>query len=337
MPRAALIPSMKRRKSGLDYTGRRLYLITLVVSGRRPLMGEVKGDDAGGALFRSSPLGEAVDRQIDGIPRYYPQVRVVARQLMPDHVHMILFVQEQLPVKLGIVIRGFVQGCNKMYKQLYPSTSSSWKDGTPNGRADSWSGRAPVLKATSNHRGDGILFEHGYNDRVLSHEGQLACWKQYLADNPRRLWEKRQHPDLFRVQRHLEVKGMMFSAIGNKFLLDRPLVQVRCSRSLTDDDVAREKAKALAACESGAVLVSPCVSKGEKAVMRAAFEAGYPEVVLVENGFTELAKPGGKRFDACAEGRLLILAPWEHHNDRRTITRSQCLELNEMARRLCQA
>lgn len=83
------------------------------------------------------------------------------------------------------------------------------------------------------------------------------------------------------------------------------------------------------------MLVSPAISKGEKAIMRAAFEEGLPLIYLQENGFTDLAKPGGMRMEACAKGQLLILAPWEHHNERMTIKRGQCLELNEMARIIC--
>ena len=41
-------------------------------------------------------------------------------------------------------------------------------------------------------------------------------------------------------------------------------------------------------------------------------------------------------MDACAKGQLLILAPWEHHNEKTTIKRGQCLELNEMARAICE-
>ena len=33
---------------------------------------------------------------------------------------------------------------------------------------------------------------------------------------------------------------------------------------------------------------------------------------------------------------LLILAPWEHHNERKAISRSQCLSLNDMAKILCE-
>ncbi len=31
------------------------------------------------------------------------------------------------------------------------------------------------------------------------------------------------------------------------------------------------------------------------------------------------------RMAACAKGLLLILAPWEHHNEKMTIKRGQCL------------
>lgn len=75
---------------------------------------------------------------------------------------------------------------------------------------------------------------------------------------------------------------------------------------------------------------------GEKAIMRAAFNEGLPLIILQENGFTDLAKPGGQRMDACQRGQLLLLAPWEHHNEQLTISRNQCLQLNDLARMICE-
>ena len=69
--------------------------------------------------------------------------------------------------------------------------------------------------------------------------------------------------------------------------------------------------------------------------MRAAFDEGLPLIFLEENGLCDLAKPGGARMDAYAKGQLLILAPWVHHNDKKTITRSQSLALNDMAHMIC--
>jgi hypothetical protein len=109
---------------------------------------------------------------------------------------------------------------------------------------------------------------------------------------------------------------------------------VQCSRRLTDAEIETKTRQCLELANKGAVLVSPSISKGEKNVMRAAFEKGYPLIYLQENGFSDLAKPGGARMEACARGQLLILAPWEHHNERITISRNQCLSLNEMAKML---
>lgn len=125
---------------------------------------------------------------------------------------------------------------------------------------------------------------------------------------------------------------MTFSAIGNRFLLDRPVrLQVQCSRRLSEAEIQEQVAHFLTAARQGAVLVSPAISPGERAVMRAAFNEGLTLIFLQENGFTDLAKPGGARMEACARGQLIILAPWEHHNERQTIRRSQCLKLNDIA------
>ncbi len=67
-------------------------------------------------------------------------------------------------------------------------------------------------------------------------------------------------------------------------------------------------------------------------MLRRAFIAGLPLIVLFENGFAPMQKPSGRQFHVCATGQLLLVAPWEHHNERRTITRQQCIELNRLAK-----
>ena len=52
---ATTAPSYRPRNPGHDYYGRGVYLVTLVISGRAPLLGEL-GNDA----VHLSPLGEKV-------------------------------------------------------------------------------------------------------------------------------------------------------------------------------------------------------------------------------------------------------------------------------------
>ena len=320
------IPSMNRRCVGHDYLGRQIYMITMVTDGRRPLFGQVTGRSDGAAGTPDEPrvvlteLGHRVSQNWHDIGVRYPQINIIALQMMPDHFHGILFVREHLDRPLGKVLLGFKQGCNKAFRELVPSVAVLQQQ---------------TQRATADHR-HGLLFARGYNDRLLLREGQLDAWLRYLADNPRRLLMRREQPELFRVQRGLMVGNQQFSAIGNRFLLQRPVrLQVQCSRRLTAAEIEQRVSYFLSAAAQGAVLVSPSISPGEKAVMRAAFERGFPLIYLQENGFTDLAKPGGRRMEACARGQLLVLAPWEHHNERTVISRSQCLSLNDMARMIC--
>lgn len=342
-------PSMLRRKQDHDYASRQMYMITMVTEDRQPLFGIVTGDPrlpygaAGSPHTELSPLGEALTRQWWGIHGYYPQIEVIAMQVMPDHFHGILFVKERLPRSLGSVLNGFKAGCRKAFRELCPveyavaqqRRTGQMRRSFAEKTVDS-GGVRRLLNRQSDSRG--ILFANGYNDRLLLRAGQLQTWLRYLADNPRRLLVKRLHPEFFSVQRAIEWKGMTFSAIGNRFLLRHPmLLQVQCSRRLTKEQVGAMKEQVLAACAKGAVLVSPQISPGEKDIMQAARELGYHEIIIKNNGFVPLAKPAGRYFDACASGQLLFLGPTSHENEFKTITRRQCVSLNEVAHRLCSA
>lgn len=331
-------PSMQRRCVGHDYTERMMYMVTMVTEGRRPIFGTVVGrsDAPEGSeeepRIELSELGRRVVDEWWGIPNYYPQIEIKALQMMPDHMHGIIFFKEKIEKDLSRVIRGFKTGCNRSYRELFSSVQYVATQSQQTGQQ-----QTGLEEAKQKDLRHGLLFAPGFNDKLLLRQGQLQRWLDYLKDNPRRLLMKREHPDLFRVQRGLIVAGQQFSAIGNRFLLDSPVrLQVQCSRRLTDDEIAEKQAWWLQQARAGAVLVSPCISKGEKTVMRAAFSEGLPLIILQENGFADLAKPDGRRMEACGRGQLLILAPWEHHNERLTIRRDQCMALNDLARMICE-
>lgn len=323
-------PSMSRRMDDHDYRSRQIYLITMVTEGRRPLFGSVVGDvhqpygQPNAPRCVPTPLGQAIIDNWQHMQDLTPGLSTIAFQLMPDHFHAILFAMEQLSRHLGTTLNGFKAGCRQDYLALHPDLY----------KADRERQQPDAHRKDSDH---GILFAPKYNDQLLLHKGQLANWERYLTDNPRRLLVKREHPEFFRVQRALTWKGMTFSALGNRFLLRKPFhIQIQCSRSLTPAQVKAMKDKVLALCRKGAILVSPSISPGEKTILRAAFEAGYPEIILKDNGFAPLTKPSGKSFDACSRGQLLFLGPTFHSNEHKTISRTECFSLNEIARRLCE-
>lgn len=333
--------SMRRRFVGHDYTQPCMYLITMVTEGRRPLLGKLQGRSDAPAGSSEEPrvepsmMGKAVSEEWWGIPNYYPEIEIISLQLMPDHFHGILYVRRPLPVHLSTVLTGFKTGCNRKARALGVVPFVATEPPVPFVATEPQHTEQPPKDSHPKH---GQLFEPGFNDKVLMQRNQLERWIDYLHDNPRRLLMKREHPELLRVQRDVIAAGRSYSAIGNTSLLVTPWrVQVQLTRSLTPKQIEEKVEEFLSKAKQGAVLVSPKMSDGEKAVLNAAFKEKLPIIVLLENGFTDIDKPKGKmRIEACSEGRLLLLAPWPHHNERTVITRKQCLELNEMSREICE-
>lgn len=350
------VPSMKRRSNINDYHGRHIYMVTMAVEGRRPLLGTLRGSSSvadgqeGAPCVVPTPLGQEVIRCWELIPQFHHEVRLLAFQLMPDHFHGILFVQEAMEEHLGQVISGFKAGCNKAYRKLMmveavpgvveavpQHTRKAVPQHTEKGGPSAYE-VVPPLPLPSEHRlkkddrSHGLLFERGYNDLISKSYDMLPRLTTYLHENPRRLAIRREHLDYFRVQFGVTVAGQTYAAIGNRFLLDRPdMERVQLSRSLTEDQIAKERDKFLAMAKTGTVLVSPAISTGEQVVMRTVMDARLPQIFITPWGFNKFSKPGHQYFDACADGRLLLLAPWPHQNERIPLTRAMCLALNKMA------
>ena len=84
-------PSMLHRCVGHDYTGRQIYMITMVTEGRRALFGHVvgKSDAPEGnpdePHIELSALGQRVADEWWAAPLHHPEVEVIALQMMPDH------------------------------------------------------------------------------------------------------------------------------------------------------------------------------------------------------------------------------------------------------------
>ena len=289
-------PSMLRRRVGHDYESRRMYLITMTVEDRRPLLGRLVGrSDAkvGSPDYphvELSELGKVVEYEWMDVTRYHPEVSVVALQIMPDHLHGILFVHEKMPQHLGHIIKGFKASTNKPYRRLVLGVESA---------ATVSQQRRPEDKRdrSLDNRQQGFLWSLGYNDHILSGNGELQRWINYLRDNPLRLTVKREHPDLFRVRFGLTIAGQTYAAIGNQFLLSAPQkLQVQCSRRLTDAEIQEKVAFFLAEARKGAVLVSPAISKGEQAVMRAALDAHLPLIFLTPWGLAFIIYIEAEKF-----------------------------------------
>ena len=314
---------MKRRKPWHDYHRKGTYMVTLVVEGRRPVLGKlIMSAGEQDTSVELTALGKAIrDEEVQKISAIYKMVEIWKLCIMPDHIHMIVRIKEDLPEgkHLGHIVAGFKGGCSRAW----------WRMGRPCADAQ---GVVAATDAQGVVAGMPSIFERGYNDLILLNDSQLDNWKHYLDDNPRRLAIKRLHPDFFTTLNYIDIAEWHCQIVGNRFLLDIPQkVAVIVHSAYSDKEYAEYKKEWLACGEAGGILVSAAIATREKEVMREAMNRGYRIIFVRENGFPPLYKPSGESFDACSNGRLLQICPWEYHMERRIISREQCLMLNRLA------
>lgn len=264
-------PTHRKHHRQHDYKSRCIYHITLVVSDRVPLFGRMVGETVDEARVEFTPLGLEIAHAIQMIPmmeaRKGNNVQILGAATIPEHIHFVLFVRKPMKEKLGLVIRGFKQGCNKalrgwlkkagvigrlgnsenggLGKSTLPngevSLMASGKvgacgsDGSPSGM-ESFPNSPMVdafLRQLSSCHSPRILHEHAlfeedFDETRLRKQGQLKNMIAYVHNNPRHRWLKQHKPEWLCVTRGIGIAGRTYDAIGNVNLLGLPRHQVHC-------------------------------------------------------------------------------------------------------------
>ena len=78
------------RLKDFDYSTEGAYFITICTENRQNILSHIVGE--GSPLPRLSPYGEVVDRCIKKIPEKYPGVYIDCYVIMPNHIHILLYI-----------------------------------------------------------------------------------------------------------------------------------------------------------------------------------------------------------------------------------------------------
>ena len=332
-----------RRMFGHNYAIQGTYEVTMAVAGRRPVFGRIVGTTKPGGEaphLEPSALGKAVlNEEIPKIHRIYPMVDIWQVCLMPDHLHMIVRINAPLPEgkHLGIIIGAFKGGVSRAWWRILDAGGNAAADATATGagtgagtatRAGTGAGTATGAGTRAGRTAATVsgalvpgkrpaLFEPNYNDHILMRDGQLENWKHYLRDNPRRLLMRREYPDLFQRALCIIIGSTRYSAFGNMLLLRQPEKHLVMFHRKTNGILTeltpvweKERKRLTAAAESGDVLVTPGISECEKRMKHLAMQQELRLIHIQSEPIGQYWKPERSRFEACASGSLLILAPW---------------------------
>ena len=111
------------------------------------------------AKVELTPLGYDISKAIQSIPEEWGKkgikAKILAKIVMPEHIHFILFIEEPMEERLQRLIRGWKQGCNKLLRKYL----EGWGCGAgvknaaqPNGRSENSAPANPALATESRSR-----------------------------------------------------------------------------------------------------------------------------------------------------------------------------------------
>lgn len=351
------------------FSGEGIYFLTFVVENRKRMFGRLKRlthptPEGHTAVMEASDLGNAIYREFNRIQAIHPSIQILAKQIMPDHFHAVVWCHEGFGGSIKVVARSFSQACSRIAREYarrqregnaplsvgtssrgLPSLSALSNRAAPTSPQTSSFAKMPTLPMEELDCGNGarVLFEKPFI-RTLSHKGQLKNIINYTHNNPDNAIMREENPDLYVIRRGIVIKGLTFDTMGKNRLLDFPLRQtVAISRNATEEKIQQMAEQALREAERGAVTYTVAISEGEKHVAREIREHGMPLILIMPEGFppegTAAARyfhPHGVYHKACGEGRLLILSPSEHNYSMESVVKRTEAELKRrcMARGL---
>lgn len=314
------------------------------------LLGHLNDDLKSPAVILSE-TGKAVMEEWEKTPAIQLKkgnnLSLINQVCMPDHWHGVIQVHEQMNKSLGHIIQYIKSSCTARWRQITGSALDSSSSQTIRGMSERQREQYyQTLPYTLRP-----LWDDNYDDTICLSDPltgkysarHFAAMVRYVEDNPRRAVIRRMRPQFMQRCLHVRIGNRDYAAFGNLFLLRwARKVQVFCHRKarfsqLTEgerlrygynyaispdtpmrvpyeDTEAFRKECALweAQVMAGAtVIVTPGISRGERLMKDRCLESNWPLIHLQKEPIGAYWKPEERRFNACANGSLLILAPWQ--------------------------
>ncbi len=154
------LPKRKQlRLKNYNYLQPGYYFITICTHKRRKLLSNIEDGDGSFETpkLKLTPLGKEIVKTLEYIDNHYPNVTIDKYVLMPNHIHLIVILQQPQPgsknLSLHKVIGQFKSYTNKIYNEL---------NGTKNL----------------------ILWQRNYYERVIRGEEEYLKLCEYIQNNP---------------------------------------------------------------------------------------------------------------------------------------------------------
>lgn len=315
-------PNYLQRSWSHDYCRPARYLITVHKNPAVPAFCTIDGS-SDAPCVRLTRTGELFEEALAAWLEKFQQIAVQEHIIMPDHIHLCVWVMEYLPCGLSRAVGSLKGLTSRLRHNALVDYFRTERSATP----------PSLLSANEPVR----VFTKGFNDRIAYDNDQWLRQNEYTIDNPRRYLLKREHPDYLLQRWAMTIDGNEYMLIGNIFLLNAPhLFAVKYSSKFTLTQVNEFIRHSKALVDNCAVGISPFIHPKEREIRDYAVQRGFSFIRICDNGFLHRQYPSGTDFQLVSAGRLLLISPMGHESQRREMRYEYASRLNVLAARIAE-
>lgn len=160
------------RLKGYDYSQSGLYFVTICTKNHECIFGEIKDDGRGTIFCALNTGGEIAEQYLKQIPKHYPNVVVDKFVIMPNHIHMILIIEND----------NRAQNIVPLQKQKFQKITSGSISAIVRGY------KIGVTKWFRKNTNIHDIWQRNFYEHIVRNEKSLEKIQNYIVHNPEK-WE----------------------------------------------------------------------------------------------------------------------------------------------------
>lgn len=266
------------RFHGYDYSRGAVLFITFTLEKRIPIFGKITGDKV-----EYSQVGLALLDTIQKEMKRNPNLVVHKFVIMPDHVHIRIYIQPNTPKPL-VAVGQFVNNIKRW---------SKWK---------------------ANNLGTHFEWQQNYHDRLCISADIIDLVDKYISNNPLK-WSLMHgdNPPLKVFEPIISERvpdTEWWTGVGNIDLIsdNAKLAAFKLSRSIPTSEFSSVVNRCLGAVAKGYIPVSTFISPCELELKQALIAAKAPMIRAVPDALATVYRPKADEPQQFSDGKLLLLS-----------------------------
>ena len=189
------------RLSDFDYSTEGAYFVTICTQDRKQILSEIVKVGEGLAppeyLTILKPCGKIADEQIHLLEERYPNITVMNYVIMPDHIHMIIFIRKTAggaspsPTSGGKVCGNEARGASPSptVDDMVCGNEAGGASPSPTLDGVICSFKSLTSRACKKQVGIEKMFQRSFFDHVIRDMEDYETRRKYIYENPMRWYE----------------------------------------------------------------------------------------------------------------------------------------------------